>query len=150
MTNRELYDIRLRMHKASLSVKWFSNKVMKCAVHDTKYQNVAPLFTSHNLLVVCNEPKVAQLLQSTRRLAHLHLLGAVVDGQILSVAGLQRYASFAGLDAVRGQLCTILNTGAGKMAELLGRHQSELSRNLQQYVKQQTEDEREGFSDGKS
>ncbi len=71
--------------------------------------------------------------------------GGAVENAILSRDGLQRYADSPGLDALRGQLMGILNYRPGQTSSLLGSHQQELSRNLEQYIQDQTTEPRSSW-----
>ncbi|XP_014661967.1 PREDICTED: 39S ribosomal protein L10, mitochondrial-like [Priapulus caudatus] len=150
VSNRDFYAIRLQLHKAGFATSWFNSKVLRCAVTDTKYANLLPLFTSMCVLVSCKESKVGELIKNTRRQSNLYLLGGVVDKQIVSLADMKRYMELSSMDSVRSQLCAILNMAASRTTNLLSSHQSQLSRNLEQYVKQETAGSTEESDGGKS
>lgn len=143
MPQRDFDVIRLRLLKAGFRVQRFNNKVIRLALTDTKYENVLPLFQSWTMIVSSKKPDVATLIKKTKRFSQISLLGAIVEGQIMSVAGLQYYASLPPLDIMRSILCQTLNSASAQTTRLLSSHQSSLSRNLEQYVHQQSEKQEE-------
>ncbi|GFS21790.1 39S ribosomal protein L10, mitochondrial [Elysia marginata] len=109
MTSRDFFNVRVKVHNAGMKLKFANNKWAR---------SVTVMFIMH--------------AQSKRA-------GGLVEDRILSRAGMQDAAKLPPLDIMRGELLTILSASAGKTSRLLGRHQTELSANLAQLVKQQSE-----------
>lgn len=139
MPQRDFDVIRLRLLKAGFRIPRFNNKVIRLALTDTKYENILPLFQSYTMIVSCEKPDVATLIKKTKRFSQISLLGAVVEGEIMSQAGLQYYASLPPLDIMRSVLCQTLSSAPAQTAQLLSSHQSSFRRNLEQYIRQQSE-----------
>ena len=66
----------------------------------------------------------------------MYVVGGLVENQLLSREGLTRYAALPGIESLRGELCSVLNSGAQKTRSLLNSHQQKLSTNLEQYIRQ--------------
>ena len=64
---------------------------------------------------------------------------AVAEGRILDRAGLLKLQNLPSIDVLRGELCSILQMSAQKTLRLLQSNQQNLSANLTQYVKDQTD-----------
>jgi hypothetical protein len=64
---------------------------------------------------------------------------AVAEGRILDRAGLLKLQNLPSIDVLRGELCSILQMSAQKTLRLLQSNQQNLSVNLAQYVKDQTD-----------
>jgi len=65
--------------------------------------------------------------------------GGLVNDQLFTREGLQRYAKLPDIDVLRGQLVAVLNAAPSRTKSLLEHHQQTLSQNLDQYVKDNTE-----------
>ena len=64
---------------------------------------------------------------------------AVAEGRVLDRAGLLKLQNLPSIDVLRGELCSILQMSAQKTLRLLQSNQQNLSANLTQYVKDQTD-----------
>ena len=64
---------------------------------------------------------------------------AVAEGRILDRAGLLKLQNLPSIDVLRGELCSILQMSAQKTLRILQSNQQNLSANLTQYVKDQTD-----------
>ena len=64
--------------------------------------------------------------------------GAVVGDTMLNKAQLTELARGPNLDMARGELCSILQMPARKVTQMLESNPQALSRNLEQYVKDQS------------
>lgn len=67
-----------------------------------------------------------------------------MENRILSREEVTHYSTLPNLPMVRGQLASLLNSAASKTHRLLGSSQLRLSTNLEQYIKQRTENGRSG------
>ncbi len=63
----------------------------------------------------------------------------MVDNRVLNKKQLQDLAAMPDLDIQRGELCSILQAPVRKTMSMLSSNQTSLSRNLEQYVKDQTQ-----------
>ncbi|XP_067687389.1 large ribosomal subunit protein uL10m-like [Haliotis asinina] len=137
MSENEKREIRNKFRDAGLDLVHHGNKLIRLAIMDTRLTNLLPFFTGTNLLIVSKDPQVAEMVKIVRRIPQLYILGGLVDNYILSKEALMRNSKLPPLDITRGQLVTLLNMGAAKTHSLLGSHQQTLSRNLEQYIKDQ-------------
>lgn len=69
----------------------------------------------------------------------LFISAAIAEGRILDRAGLLKLQNLPSIDVLRGELCSILQMSAQKTLRLLQSNQQNLSVNLSQYVKDQTD-----------
>ncbi len=68
--------------------------------------------------------------------------GAIVQDRFLNKKQLQDLSAMPSIDAVRADLCAVLQVPAQKTTGLLGHNQQVLSQSLQQYLKDQEEAEK--------
>ncbi|KAK3744904.1 hypothetical protein RRG08_058084 [Elysia crispata] len=138
MTSRDFFQVRVKMHNAGMKLKFVNNILAKAAIQKSKLQNLELYLTSHNVFILCEETKLAQLMLALKKTPELQLLGGLVEDRILSRAKMQEAAKLPSLDVMRGELLTILSTSACKTSSLLGKHQTELSSILTQLVKERS------------
>ncbi|XP_064597929.1 large ribosomal subunit protein uL10m-like [Liolophura sinensis] len=129
-----------KLMKQGLRLQHFPNEVMLQAIKNTKFVNLSPLLIGENLFVIGEEPNLPGMMKITRKVTHMALLGALVENRILSREEVTHYSTLPDLPMVRGQLASLLNSAASKTHRLLGSQQLRLSTNLEQYIKQRTED----------
>ncbi len=116
----------------------------RAALMGTKWDNLMHFFdtcangTQH--LCFSKEVKVKKLLDLDKKMPEYLLLGAVIENRLLSRRELQEYLKMPPLDTQLGQLCAILEMPVQKTVSQLGSSQQALSRNLDQYVKDQSGD----------
>ncbi|KAK2147588.1 hypothetical protein LSH36_546g01022 [Paralvinella palmiformis] len=135
MSTREKVDIKRQLFLNGLKLKFVSNAIFS----DTKWINLSPLLCSHNAYVVSPDVDISRVIKLTHKMPELILLGGLVNDQLFTREGLQRYAKLPDIDVLRGQLVAVLNATPSRTKSLLEHHQQTLSRNLDQYVKDNTE-----------
>ncbi|XP_070186415.1 large ribosomal subunit protein uL10m-like [Littorina saxatilis] len=141
MSTETMKAAKNKLVKKGMNLRFFNNSLMKRAAEDTGLVNMSPFLIGKNMYVVSEEPCVADLVKTLRKIPDLILLGGRVDNYILTKEGLVKCSKLPSLDLMRGQLLTILGSSASRTRSLLGNHQQMLARNLDQYVKQCQEGE---------
>lgn len=86
------------------------------------------------------EPRAKDLLTFIKKSSDLLFLCAVVHGRIIDKNQLTKLAGMPGIDTLRAELSAILQSPARKTAQLLGASQQKLSIQLDQYVKDKSDD----------
>ncbi|CAL8259999.1 unnamed protein product [Arctogadus glacialis] len=135
--SEDMLTLRHRLHKHSLTVKFFPNQVMRSFLKDSEFCNMAPLFIGSTVLIVSTQGKVKEMLSTLRGSPQMVLLGACVDGTLLSAQGVQHYSKLPSVSVVQGELVSGLTLLSSRTASLLQHHPARLSALLQQYVSQQ-------------
>nr|XP_004311580.3 39S ribosomal protein L10, mitochondrial [Tursiops truncatus] len=130
---------RLRRHKILMKV--FPNQILKSFLEDSKYPNLLPLFVGHNLLLVSEEPKVKEMVRILKSVPFLPLLGGCVDDIILSRQGFINYSKLPSLALVQGELVGGLTLLTAQTHSLLQHQPLRLTALLDQYVRQQHEED---------
>ncbi|XP_041374691.1 39S ribosomal protein L10, mitochondrial-like [Gigantopelta aegis] len=137
---KEQTELRNKLLKKGMDLKCFSNNLMKRAVEDTKWANMAALFSGKNVYVVSSTPNVASMMKILQKSREVYVLGGLVENYLLSKEGLQRCAKLPGIEGLYGELVHVLNSCASRTHSLLGQHQQTLSSYLEQHVKQEQDD----------
>lgn len=136
MTPRDAFNVKTKIVTAGMNFMFSNNKWSKAAVQNSRLQNLEPYFTSDNVYIVSQDNKVKELIAILRKTPELQLLGGLVEDRILSRDMWMNIAKLPSLDILRGELVTILSASAAKTSRLLGKHQQDLSINLDQLVRQ--------------
>ncbi|MBN3281666.1 RM10 protein, partial [Polyodon spathula] len=141
VTAEDMLQLKHRLVKHGIAVKFYPNQVARSYLSDSKYSNLLPLFIGQNVLLVSREPKVKEMLQTLRTMPHIILLGACVEDTLLSRQGVVNYSKLPSLAVIQGEVVGGLSLMTSQTASLLQRHPLQLSSLLQQYMKQQSEGE---------
>ncbi|XP_002736666.1 large ribosomal subunit protein uL10m-like [Saccoglossus kowalevskii] len=131
-----------KLRKQGIELVRFPNLVMCETVENSEFQNMQPLFVGRNLYAVCKEPKVKELLKTVKNTPKIILLGGKVENKLMSVNHMVDYSKLSSLAVLQGQLVSILSTPAMKVSSLLQANQQQLTANLQQYAKQQSQEDK--------
>ncbi|XP_047496082.1 39S ribosomal protein L10, mitochondrial-like [Penaeus chinensis] len=137
MSAEDIFTMRLQLHKIKLEYLHYNNSIARLAFSGSEFDALLKLYESDTLTVV-GEASVAKLLKLEKKLVGLVLLAGVVEGRLMSVADMKRYAALPSLDGARGQLLSILSAPAQKLSQNMTSHQRELSSALGRYISDQT------------
>lgn len=139
-SSEDMVILRHRLYRHGIHVKDFPNQVLRSYLSASPYQNLLPLISGHNLLVVSQKPKVKELLLVTRNTPQINLLGACVDNTLLSHQGVVNYSKLPSMDIAQGHVIGNLTMMTLQTCTLLRRSPQQLVLLLQQYLKQQNSD----------
>ncbi|XP_043918222.1 39S ribosomal protein L10, mitochondrial isoform X2 [Protopterus annectens] len=114
-----------------------TQEVLRSYLSTSPYQNLLPLISGHNLLVVSKEAKVKELLQAMRSAPQINLLGACIENTLLSHQGVVNYSKLPSLTVAQGHVIGNLTMMTSQTCTLLRRPTQQLVLLLQQYLKQQ-------------
>uniref|UniRef100_UPI0037E71810 large ribosomal subunit protein uL10m n=1 Tax=Semicossyphus pulcher TaxID=241346 RepID=UPI0037E71810 len=134
----DMLNLKHRLHKHGIIVKFFPNEVMRSFLSNSMYSNLAPLFIGPTVLFVSKEAKAREMLSVLRASPQMTLLGACIENTLLSAQGVVSYSKLPSMTISQGQLVSGLTMMTSRTALMLQRHPSHLSALLQQYVKQQS------------
>ncbi|KAL4659891.1 39S ribosomal protein L10, mitochondrial [Arapaima gigas] len=139
-TAEDILMLKHRLHKHSISIKFFPNQVVRDYLAGSKYSNMEPLIIGPTIMLVSKEPKVKEMLQILRGSPQMVLIGACVEDTLLSRQGIVKYSKLPSLTAIQGQVVSGLSVLTSQTAAMLHRHPAHLSALLKQYIKQQSEE----------
>jgi len=142
LTREEEKVIRNKLwHKGmTLTGSLFSNSTLTKAIHETKYENLKPLFKGHSLLLTCKDgTPLNDMMKVLDKSPQVIPLGGLVGDRILNHAEIVEYSKVPSIETARGELVGILSTAASKTHSLLNSHQQQLVINLDQLSKGATD-----------
>lgn len=147
--NNDLKSYRVQLNKSGMELKLYSNKFTRRAVSGTRLENMLPWFQGFNVYIVSEKPKVDKLLKTLRKIPNILLMGGLIDGRLLSKDGFTAYSKLPPIEQARGELCTILNLAAGgRTSSLLESHQQTLTMNLDQLIRQSSDETDRSMGEG--
>jgi len=136
MTSRDSFNVRAKIVTAGMQIIFARNDLAKQAIQNTRLQNLEPLLVSSNAYIASEKNMLPELVSILRKTPELVLLGGLVENRIMSRDDILKVVKLPPLDIMRGELLAILSASASKTSRLLGKHQQELSVNLDQLIKQ--------------
>ncbi|XP_029311418.1 large ribosomal subunit protein uL10m [Cottoperca gobio] len=139
-TAQDMILLKYKLYKHGITVRLFTNQVMRSFLKDGVYSNMAPLFVGPTVLFVSKEPKVKEMLLCLKSSRYMLLLGACIDNTLMTAQGVVSYSKLPSVAVVQGELVSGLTMMTSHTASMLQRHPAHLSALLQQYVKQQSLD----------
>jgi len=122
----------------------FSRRVGMAGLKGTQWENCLHFFMSfpgnpyEQPILFSPEVEPRKLITFTKKVPEFHLLGCVVYGRILSKAQISALVDLPDLHQQHTQLCALLNMQQKQTLSLLQSNQSNLSLQLDQYVKDQS------------
>uniref|UniRef100_A0A4W4EMB7 Large ribosomal subunit protein uL10m n=2 Tax=Electrophorus electricus TaxID=8005 RepID=A0A4W4EMB7_ELEEL len=128
--------LKHRLYRHGITVKYFSNQVMRSFLPDSRYSNMQPLFIGPTVMFVSKEPKVKEMLKVLRSSPQMVLLGACIENTLLSREGILNYSRLPSMATVCGELVGGLALMTSQTVSQLRHHPAHLSALLQQYVEQ--------------
>ncbi|XP_075437774.1 LOW QUALITY PROTEIN: large ribosomal subunit protein uL10m [Ascaphus truei] len=135
----DLLRLRTRLLKHEIHIKHtFPTQVVRQCVTRSPHRSLLPLFMGQTLLVVSHPVKVREMLQGVRILPQIQLLGASVDGSVLSRQGVQSYARLQSREVLLGQLLGALTMMTSHTCALLAQHPARTSALLEQHIREQS------------
>ncbi|XP_067945623.1 large ribosomal subunit protein uL10m-like [Watersipora subatra] len=127
-----LHRSKIALQRSGFELYPLNRKVVHHAVADTKYEVLRSLVGFSMAMVLCPKPRVKDMMAALEKIPHLHLMCAVVEGQLLSKTQVETYASYPDRLSMIAQTSSILNV-ASQTCKLLTAHQEQLVRNLEVY-----------------
>merc|ERR1712121_505977 len=72
-TNKEFFNLRAKIFKAGLHLKFIRNDLALKATEDTRLCNLKPYFSSSTAFIVSETPQISQLIQVLKKCPELQL-----------------------------------------------------------------------------
>ncbi|KAJ2731936.1 hypothetical protein H4R23_002956 [Coemansia sp. Cherry 401B] len=126
LSGGELLDLRrtLKEHGAHLMI--VKSKMMKAVLRDTKYANLATVFTGPSAIVYWEgvEDQVAAMrktLEIVARQRKLLVMGAKFEDVLLNAEMVREFVNLPSIDQLRAQVVGVVEMPAQQLASVLGR-----------------------------
>ena len=120
LTVDESTDLRVKMREVGAKYQVAKNRIVKLALKDTKYENIIDLFSGPTAIAVSEDPVSAPkiIFKFAKENDKLSIIGAGLDGKILSVDEVKQLALLPSLDELRGKLVGLIKSPSQKLASV--------------------------------
>ena len=121
LTVSQLDDLRKRMREHGIIFKITKNRITKLALEKTKCKDISQLFTGPTAVAMSEDAIISAkiLTKFSKENENLKILGGIMGGDILDVAGVLNVATLPTLDEARAKIVGILRSPAQKIASIL-------------------------------
>ena len=121
LTVKQLDDLRKQMRKHGIIFKVTKNRITKLAIEKTKCKDLSNLFTGPTAVALSEDAITSAkiLTNFSKENENLKILGGIMGGDILDVAGVKNVATLPSLEEARAKIVGILRSPAQKIASIL-------------------------------
>jgi len=121
LTVAQLDDLRKKMREHGIKFKITKNRITKLALDKTKCKDISNLFTGPTAVAMSEDAITSAkiLTKFSKENQNLKILGGIMGGDILDVAGVENVATLPSLDEARAKIVGILRSPAQKIASIL-------------------------------
>ncbi|KAM4623096.1 large ribosomal subunit protein uL10m [Discoglossus pictus] len=135
----DMLHLRHRLLKHDIHLKHFPNQVVRKTIAQSPLRAMLPLFIGKTFLMVSHQVKVKEMLQCSRSLSQVQLLGAYIENRLLSRHGVLNYSKLPTKEVLQAELLGTLTLMASQTSSLLTQHSVQLCSLLELHLKEQTE-----------
>ena len=121
LTVKQLDELRNRMREHGIQFKITKNRITKLALEKTRCKELSKLFTGPTAIALSSDAITSAkiLTNFSKENSNLKILGGIMGGDILDVAGVKNVATLPSLDEARAKIVGILQSPAQKIASIL-------------------------------
>ena len=121
LTVKQLDELRKKMRQHEIQFKITKNKITKLALEKTRCKELSKLFTGPTAVALSSDVITSAkiLTNFSRENSNLKILGGIMGGDILDVAGVLNVATLPSLEEARAKIAGILRSPAQKIASIL-------------------------------
>jgi len=121
LTVKQLDELRKKMRQHEIQFKITKNKITKLALEKTRCKELSKLFTGPTAVALSSDAITSAkiLTNFSRENSNLKILGGIMGGDILDVAGVLNVATLPSLEEARAKIAGILRSPAQKIASIL-------------------------------
>ena len=121
LTVKQLDELRKKMRQHGIQFKITKNKITRLALEKTRCKELSKLFTGPTAIALSSDAITSAkiLTNFSRENSNLKILGGIMGGDILDVAGVLNVATLPSLEEARAKIAGILRSPAQKIASIL-------------------------------
>ncbi len=121
LTVSQLDDLRRKMREHGIKFKITKNKITKLALEKTRCKELSSLFSGPTAVALSQDAITSAkiLTNFSKENENLKILGGIMGGDILDVAGVKNVATLPSLEEARAKIVGILRSPAQKIASIL-------------------------------
>lgn len=136
ITVAEVSELRKKIREAGASFRVTKNRITRLALEGTDYAPLADMLTGPTAIAASKDPVAAAkaVVEFAKKNNKLVVLGAVMNGQMLSAAEVKALAELPSLDEMRSKLIALIQTPATRIARIASEPASLLARVFNAYA----------------
>ena len=121
LTVKQLDELRKKMRQHGIQFKITKNKITRLALEKIRCKELSKLFTGPTAVALSSDAITSAkiLTNFSRENSNLKILGGIMGGDILDVAGVLNVATLPSLEEARAKIAGILRSPAQKIASIL-------------------------------
>jgi large subunit ribosomal protein L10 len=135
LTVKQITALRSEMRQLGASFKVVKNSLAKLAAKGTEFEPLEGLFSGPTAVAFSEDPVSAAkgIVAFAKENEALKIIGAIVDKQLVDVAGVKSLATMPSLDELRAKIVGIISTPARNIAAVLLAPAGQIARVLNAY-----------------
>lgn len=136
LTVQEINDLRGQMRDAGANFKVTKNRLVRFALADTPYAQLADMFTGPTAIAYSEDVVAAAkvAVNFAKKNEKLVVIGGAMGENVLDLNGVKALASLPSLDELRGKIVGLLQAPATKVAGVLQAPAGQLARVMGAYA----------------
>lgn len=133
----QMTALRASVREAGGTVKVAKNRLVKLALQGTELEHITDLFTGPTVLVYSEDPVAAPkaAVDFAKANEKFEILGGALGTTNLNPDGVKSLASMPSLDELRAKLVGMIQTPAGRIAQVVNAPAGQLARVFGAYAK---------------
>ncbi|XP_014117752.1 PREDICTED: 39S ribosomal protein L10, mitochondrial [Pseudopodoces humilis] len=135
LPDEDVATLRHFLRKHNIHVKFVLNEVIRPVLAQSELRSLLPLFVCRNVLLVSPEARAREMLRVLKGVPQVVLLGACIDGTILSRQGVENFARLPSLEVSQGQTVAALSLLSSQTSSLLQRGPAHLTALLDEHIR---------------
>lgn len=120
LTVAEMSELRNKVREAGAKFRVTKNRITRLALAGTQYESLSDLMKGPTAVSFSEDPIAAAkaVVQFAKKNEKLIVLGAIMNGQTLSVAQVKELGDLPSLDELRGKLVGLLQVPGAQIARV--------------------------------
>lgn len=137
ITVKEVTELRGIVRKAGASFKVTKNRITRLALEGTEYASLADMMVGPTAIATSKDPIAAAkaVVEYAKKNDKLVILGAVMNGKLLSVDEVKALAALPSLDELRGKLIGLIQAPASRIARISAEPAAQVARVVGAYAR---------------
>ena len=131
--------LRNRMREAGASYRVSKNKLARIALEGTSYTGLSDMLVGPTALSTSNDPVAPAkvIVEFARTNDKLEIVGGVMGGTVLDIAGVKALAELPSLDELRAKIVGLIVAPATKIARVVQAPAAQIARVLSAYAEKE-------------
>ncbi len=138
ITVAEVSALREDIRKSGAGFRVTKNRITRLALEGTEYDKLADMFVGPTAIAYSQDPVAAAkaVVDFAKKNEKLVIVGAVMNGQVLSADAVKALAALPSLDELRGKIVGLLQAPASRIARIANAPAGQVARVIGAYARE--------------